>query len=95
MFEHGGGSVVYRSPYVSATLAEVTQRPKRRDSQRDSDQNCARTEDVLAITVRQEFLFRRKVGCNSTENKAILEQTLSISTLHCNLIALFLESRQP
>jgi hypothetical protein len=57
-----------------------TQRPKRRDSQRDSDQNHARTEDVLAITVRREFLFWRKVGHNSTENKAILEQTLSVST---------------
>ncbi len=61
-----------------------TQWPKRRDSQRDSDQNRARTEDVLAITVRQEFLFQRKVGRNSTENKAILGQTLSVSTLHCN-----------
>jgi hypothetical protein len=46
--------------------------------------NCARTEDVLAINVRQEFLFRRKVGRDSTENKAILEQTLSVSTLHCD-----------
>jgi hypothetical protein len=58
-----------------------TQRPKRHDSQRNFDQNRARTEDILAITVRQEFLFRHKVGRNSTENKAILEQTLSVSTL--------------
>jgi hypothetical protein len=61
-----------------------SQWPKWRDSQRDSDQNCTRTEDVLAITVRQEFLFRRKVGRYSTENKAILEQTLSVSRLRCN-----------
>jgi hypothetical protein len=63
---------------------EGTQRPKWRDSQRDSDQNCARTEDVLAITVRQEFLFQHKAGRNSTENKAILEQTLSVSMLRCD-----------
>jgi hypothetical protein len=61
-----------------------TKRPKRHNSQRDSDQNCARTEEVLAITVRREFLFWRKVGRDSTENKAILEQTLSFSTLRCN-----------
>jgi hypothetical protein len=34
-----------------------TQGPKWRNSQRDSDQNCARIQDVLAIIVRQEFLF--------------------------------------
>ncbi len=61
-----------------------SQRPKWRNSQRNSDQNCTRTEDVLAITVRQEFLFQREVGHNSTENKAILEQTLSVFTLPCN-----------
>jgi hypothetical protein len=58
-----------------------TQRPKRCNSQHNSDQNCATIEDVLAITVRQEFLFQRKVGRNSTENKAILEQTLAVSML--------------
>jgi hypothetical protein len=63
---------------------EYSQRPKRRDSQRNSDQNCARTEDVLAITLRQELLFWRDVRCNSTEIKAILEQTLSVSTLRCD-----------
>jgi hypothetical protein len=73
----------------------ATQRPKRHNSQRNSDQNCTRIEDVLAITVRQDFLSRRKVGRNSTENKAILEQTLSVSTLRCNQIALFPELRQP
>ena len=70
-----------------------TQRPKRRDSQRDSDQNCARTEDVLAITVRREFLFWRKVGRNSTENKAILEQTLSVSTLRRDQNCVFFQNR--
>jgi hypothetical protein len=49
----------------------TTQPPKRRDSQHNSDQNHARTEDVLAVTARQEFLFLRKVGRNSTKNKAI------------------------
>jgi hypothetical protein len=62
-------------------VSRTSQRPKQRNSQRNSDQNCARTEDVLAITVRQEFLFWCKVGRNSTENKAVSEQTLSVSTL--------------
>jgi hypothetical protein len=63
---------------------DFAQQPKRHNSQRNSDQNHARTEDVLAITVRQEFLFRREIGRNSTKNKAILEQTLSVSTLRCD-----------
>jgi hypothetical protein len=58
----------------------LTQGPKWRNSQRNSDQNCARIKDVLAITVRREFLFWRKVGHDYTENMAILEQTLSVST---------------
>ncbi len=62
----------------------MSQRPKRCDSQHNSDQNRAKTEDVLAITVRREFLFRHELGRDSTENKAILEQTLSVSTLGCN-----------
>jgi hypothetical protein len=70
-----------------------TQRAKRRNSQCDSDQNRARTEDVLAITVRPEFLCWRKVGRNSTENKAILEQTLSVSTLRCDQNRVFLWNR--
>ncbi len=59
----------------------TAQRPKWRNSQHDSDQNCARIKDVLVITVRRQFLFRHKVGRNSTENMAILEQTISVSTL--------------
>ncbi len=61
-----------------------TQRPKRRNSQRDSDENCTRTEDVLAITLRQEFFFWCKVWRNFTENKPILEQTVSVSMLRCD-----------
>ncbi len=72
---------VFDAKVIYAECEGYPQRPKRRDSQRNSDQNCTRTEDVLAITVRWEFLFRRKVGRNSTKNKAILERTLSISTL--------------
>jgi hypothetical protein len=77
-----------------AALQSSTQQLKRRNSQRDSNQNCARMKDLLAITGRQEFLFRRKVGHNSTENMAILEQTLSVSTLRRNQNCTFPESRQ-
>jgi hypothetical protein len=56
---------------VPICAVSMTQRPKWRNSQRDSDQNCARIEDVLAITVRRELLFWRKVGRDSTENMAI------------------------
>ncbi len=41
-------------------------------------------KDVLGITVRRGFLFWREVGRDFTENVAILEQTLSVSTLRCN-----------
>jgi hypothetical protein len=61
-----------------------TQGQKWRNSQPDNDQNSARIKDVLAVTVRQEFLFWHKVGHDSTENMAILEQTSSVSTLGCN-----------
>jgi hypothetical protein len=74
----------FKKLYKKSGGNKGTQRPKRHNSQRDSDQYCARTEDVLAITLRQEFLIWCKAGHNSTENKAILEQTLSVSTLHCN-----------
>jgi hypothetical protein len=67
-----------------ANFVATAQRPKRRNSQRDSNQNHARTEDVLAITLRGEFLFWRKVWHDSTKNKATLEQTLAVSTLCCN-----------
>jgi hypothetical protein len=69
---------------TAPSTATTTQRPKRRNSWRNFNQNCAIIEDVLAITVRQEFLFRRKVGRDSTENMAILEQTLLVSTLRRN-----------
>jgi hypothetical protein len=45
-----------------ANFVATAQRQKRRDSQRNSNQNCARTEDVLAIILRGDFFFGAKFG---------------------------------
>ena len=79
--------------YFKLQRPPAAQRPKQRNCQRNSGQNCARTEDVLAITLRRQFLFWREVWQDSTENKAILEQTLSVFTLRCDQKLRFFQNR--